>query len=44
MGYLRNAPTILKEMMNNGTREQIDRVTHALLPMKEFDVAALKGA
>ena len=30
--------------MNNGTREQIDRITHASSPMKKFDVAALKGA
>jgi hypothetical protein len=28
--------------MNNGTREQIDRVTQAFVPMKKFDVAALK--
>ena len=38
------SPTILNEMMNNGTREQIDRVTQAFLPMKKFDIAALKRA
>jgi predicted 3-demethylubiquinone-9 3-methyltransferase (glyoxalase superfamily) len=38
------SPTILREMMNNGTREQIDRVTQAFLPMKKFDIATLKRA
>ena len=38
------SPTILKEIMNNGTRQQIDRVTQAFLPMKKFDIAALKRA
>jgi predicted 3-demethylubiquinone-9 3-methyltransferase (glyoxalase superfamily) len=37
-------PTLLNEIMNNGTSEQIDRVTQAFLPMKKFDVAALKIA
>jgi predicted 3-demethylubiquinone-9 3-methyltransferase (glyoxalase superfamily) len=37
-------PTLLNEIMNNGTSEQIDRVTQAFLPMKKFDVAALKMA
>jgi predicted 3-demethylubiquinone-9 3-methyltransferase (glyoxalase superfamily) len=37
-------PTILNEIMNNGTSEQIDRVTQAFLPMKKFDITALKQA
>lgn len=37
-------PAIMDEMMNNGTREQIDRLTKAFLPMKKFDIAALKKA
>jgi len=31
-------------MMKNGSREQIDRVTQAFLPMKKFDIAKLKEA
>ena len=38
------SPTALREMMTNGTREQIDRVTQAFLPMKKFDVAELQKA
>jgi predicted 3-demethylubiquinone-9 3-methyltransferase (glyoxalase superfamily) len=37
-------PTIMDEMMKNGSREQIDRVTQAFLPMKKFDIAKLKEA
>jgi len=37
-------PIVIGEMMKNGTREQIDRVTQAFLPMKKFDIAALKRA
>ena len=37
-------PTIMDEMMKNGSREQIDRVTQAFLPMKKFDIAKLKDA
>jgi predicted 3-demethylubiquinone-9 3-methyltransferase (glyoxalase superfamily) len=37
-------PTIMGEMMKNGTREQIDRVTQAFLPMRKFDLAALRKA
>ena len=37
-------PTAMEEMMRNGTREQIARVTQAFLPMKKFDLAALKRA
>jgi len=34
----------LQEMMTKGTREQIDRVTQAFLPMKKFDIAELQKA
>jgi predicted 3-demethylubiquinone-9 3-methyltransferase (glyoxalase superfamily) len=37
-------PTIMGEMMKNGTREQLDRVTQAFLPMRKFDLAALRKA
>ena len=37
-------PAVLGEMMTDGTREQIDRVTQAFLPMKKFDIAKLKEA
>jgi predicted 3-demethylubiquinone-9 3-methyltransferase (glyoxalase superfamily) len=37
-------PTMLNEIMNQGTSEQIDRVTQAFLPMKKFDIATLKRA
>jgi predicted 3-demethylubiquinone-9 3-methyltransferase (glyoxalase superfamily) len=37
-------PTIMDEMMKNGSREQIDRVTKAFLPMKKMDIAKLKEA
>jgi hypothetical protein len=29
-------------MMKHGTREQIDRITQAFLPMKKFDLATLQ--
>jgi hypothetical protein len=35
---------MIGEMMKIGTREQIDRVTQAFLPMKKFDIAKLKKA
>lgn len=38
------SPTALDEMMKNGTREQVDRVTQAFLPMKKFDIQKLKEA
>jgi predicted 3-demethylubiquinone-9 3-methyltransferase (glyoxalase superfamily) len=38
------SPTILSEMMKNGSPEQIDRVTQAFLPMKKLDIAKLKEA
>lgn len=34
----------LRDMMDHGTREQINRVTQAFLPMKKFDIAKLKEA
>src|SRR6058998_3742584 len=37
-------PTVIGEMMKNGTREQIDRITQAFLPMKKFDIATLQKA
>jgi len=37
-------PTAMDEMMSNGTREQIERVTQAFLPMKKLDIAKLKEA
>jgi predicted 3-demethylubiquinone-9 3-methyltransferase (glyoxalase superfamily) len=51
-GWLKNkyglsweiVPAVMDEMMKNGTREQIDRVTQAFLPMKKFDLAALQRA
>ena len=38
------SPAALDEMMKNGTREQIDRITQAFLPMKKFDIAELQKA
>ena len=37
-------PIAMDEMMSNGTREQIARVTEAFLPMKKFNVAELVEA
>jgi predicted 3-demethylubiquinone-9 3-methyltransferase (glyoxalase superfamily) len=37
-------PTVMNEMMKNGSPEQIDRVTQAFLPMKKFDIEKLKEA
>jgi predicted 3-demethylubiquinone-9 3-methyltransferase (glyoxalase superfamily) len=37
-------PTVIGEMMRHGTREQIDRITQAFLPMKKFDIATLQRA
>jgi predicted 3-demethylubiquinone-9 3-methyltransferase (glyoxalase superfamily) len=37
-------PTAMNEMMSRGTREQIDRITQAFLPMKKLDIAQLKKA
>lgn len=38
------SPTAMGEMMENGTPEQITRVTQAFLPMKKFDLATLQRA
>ena len=37
-------PTVMNDMMKNGSREQIDRVTQALFPMKKLDIAKLRAA
>lgn len=37
-------PTIMNEMMTNGTPEQLERVMAAYMPMKKFDVAELERA
>jgi predicted 3-demethylubiquinone-9 3-methyltransferase (glyoxalase superfamily) len=37
-------PTTMDEMMANGTREQIDRLTQAFLPMKKLVIAELEKA
>jgi predicted 3-demethylubiquinone-9 3-methyltransferase (glyoxalase superfamily) len=37
-------PKDMDEMMSQGTREQVDRVTQAFLPMKKLDIAELKKA
>lgn len=37
-------PTVMDEMMKNGTPEQIARVTQTFLKMKKFDIAALRAA
>jgi len=37
-------PTVMDDMMKNGSREQIDRVTQAFLPMKKLDIAKLLKA
>ena len=37
-------PTAMDEMMRHGTREQIDRVTQAFLPMKKLEIAPLQQA
>ena len=37
-------PAAMNEMMAQGTPEQIGRVTQAFLPMKKFDLAALRAA
>lgn len=37
-------PKVMEEMMEKGTREQVDRVTQAFLPMKKLIIADLKKA
>jgi predicted 3-demethylubiquinone-9 3-methyltransferase (glyoxalase superfamily) len=38
------SPSALGDMLSKGTREQIDRVTQAFLPMKKFDLKKLNEA
>lgn len=38
------SPTVMHDMLANGTREQVDRVTRAFMPMKKLDIAALEAA
>jgi predicted 3-demethylubiquinone-9 3-methyltransferase (glyoxalase superfamily) len=37
-------PAVLGEMLQNGAKEQIARVTQAFLKMKKFDIAELQKA
>jgi len=37
-------PKEMNQMLSKGTRQQIDRVTQAFLPMKKLDIATLKKA
>jgi predicted 3-demethylubiquinone-9 3-methyltransferase (glyoxalase superfamily) len=37
-------PSAMEQMLRDGTGEQVARVTQAFLPMKKFDLAALKRA
>lgn len=37
-------PTVLDEMMSNGTKEQIESVTQEFLKMKKFDIVKLQEA
>jgi predicted 3-demethylubiquinone-9 3-methyltransferase (glyoxalase superfamily) len=37
-------PVVLHEMLSNGTREQVDRVTQTFLPMKKIVIADLENA
>ena len=37
-------PNAMNDMLSKGTPEQITRVTQAFLPMKKFDLAALRRA
>ena len=37
-------PAALDEIMRNGTRDQIDRLTRAFLGMKRLDMAVLRTA
>ena len=37
-------PTVLDAMMTDTDQEKVERVTRAFLPMKKFDIAALKKA
>ena len=37
-------PKMMAELLSEGTKEEIDRVTKAFLEMKKFDIAALEKA
>ena len=37
-------PSVMNEMMTNGSKEQMARVTQAFLKMKKFDIAQLQKA
>jgi len=37
-------PKILSELLSNGTKQELERVTKAFLQMKKFDIAALEKA
>lgn len=37
-------PEEFETMMQNGSQEQVDRLTQAFLPMKKFDIAMLRKA
>lgn len=37
-------PTIMNDMMTNGSQAQIDRITQAFMPMKKLEIAPLKKA
>lgn len=37
-------PRVMDEMMNNGTQEQINRLTKAFLPMKKLDIHKMQEA
>lgn len=37
-------PTVMNDMMHNGTKEQLANMTQAFLKMKKFDIAALQQA
>ncbi len=38
------SPTAMEQMMDEGNREQINRITQAFLPMKKLDIATLQEA
>ena len=38
------SPTVMNDMLANGTREQIDRITRTFMPMKKLDIAELEAA
>ena len=36
------SPVVMEQMMNEGTRSQINRITQAFMPMKKLDIATLQ--